>query len=222
MARRKSDTPRKKTIRDELHNARRRLRRQAERMIRDAQKQAGALKQQMLSYAQALQKEAEAGKKLTNQEVITEIGRLSRIREATIGAAYSKYATYRRNLILQQQLNAAGTKDAQSSISENKKDIFWMAVKGLWPNGEDVARNDRYQRILEHFYSGVGMSENQLNSDQKEFYAWLQKKGIQPENVYNDLSYVFEYVTEKLNDPTVYDLPEVRYETLSNIVITLR
>ena len=213
---------RKKRASDELYNARRRLRRQAERMERDAQKQAGALKQQMLSYAQALREEAKAGQKLTQQQMIEQTERLSRIREATKGAAYSKYATYRRNLILQQQINAAGTKDAQSSISENKKDIFWMSVKGLWPDGSDVPRDERYQRILQHFYSGVGKDESELTSDQKDFFDWLKKKGIQPENVYNDLSYVFEYVTQSLNDPTVYDLPEVRYETLSNIVITLR
>lgn len=213
---------RKKRASDELYNARRRLRRQAERMERDAQKQAGALKQQMLSYAQALREEAKAGQKLTQQQMQEQTERLSRIREATKGAAYSRYATYRRNLILQQQINAAGTQGAQSSISENQKDIFWMAVKGLWPDGSDVPRNERYQRILQHFYSGVGKDESELTSDQKDFFDWLKKKGIQPENVYNDLSYVFDYVTQSLNDPTVYDLPEVRYETLSNIVITLR
>lgn len=213
---------RKKRASDELYNARRRLRRQAERMERDAQKQAGALKQQMLSYAQALREEAKAGQKLTQQQMQEQMERLSRIREATKGAAYSKYATYRRNLILQQQINAAGTQGAQSSISDNQKDIFWMAVKGLWPDGSDVPRNERYQRILQHFYSGVGKDESELTSDQKDFFDWLKKKGIQPENVYNDLSYVFDYVTQSLNDPTVYDLPEVRYETLSNIVITLR
>lgn len=213
---------RKKRASDELYNARRRLRRQAERMKRDAQKQAGALKQQMLSYAQALREEAKAGQKLTQQQMQEQTERLSRIREATKGAAYSKYATYRRNLILQQQINAAGTQGAQSSISENQKDIFWMSVKGLWPDGSDVPRNERYQRILQHFYSGVGKDESELTSDQKDFFDWLKKKGINPENVYNDLSYVFEYVTQSLNDPTVYDLPEVRYETLSNIVITLR
>lgn len=213
---------RKKRASDELYNARRRLRRQAERMERDAQKQAGALRQQMLSYAQALREEAKAGQRLTQQQMTEQTERLSRIREATKGAAYSKYATYRRNLILQQQINAAGTQGAQSSISENQKDIFWMAVKGLWPDGSDVPRNERYQRILQHFYSGVGKDESELTSDQKEFYAWLQKKGIQPESAYNDLSYVFEYVTEELNDPAKYDLPEVKYETLSNIVIPLR
>lgn len=213
---------RKKRASDELYNARRRLRRQAERMERDAQKQAGALKQQMLSYAQALREEAKAGQKLTQQQMQEQTERLSRIREATKGAAYSKYATYRRNLIIQQQINAAGTKDAQSSISENQKDIFWMAVKGLWPDGSDVPRDERYQRILQHFYSGVGKDESELSSDQKDFFDWLKKKGINPEDVYNDLSYVFDYVTQSLNDPTVYDLPEVRYETLSNIVITLR
>lgn len=213
---------RKKRASDELYNARRRLRRQAERMERDAQKQAGALKQQMVSYAQALREEAKAGQKLTQQQMQEQTERLSRIREATKGAAYSKYATYRRNLILQQQINAAGTKDAQSSITDNQKDIFWMAVKGLWPDGSDVPRDERYQRILQHFYSGVGKDESELSSDQKDFFDWLKKKGIKPEDVYNDLSYVFDYVTQSLNDPTVYDLPEVRYETLSNIVITLR
>lgn len=213
---------RKKRASDELYNARRRLRRQAERMERDAQKQAEGLRRQMLSYAQALREEAKAGKRLTEQEMIEQTERLGKIREATKGAAYSRYATYRRNLILQQQINAAGTKDAQSSISENQKNVFWMAVKGLWPTGSDVPRDQRYQKILQHFYSGLGKDPSEWSSDQAEFYAWLREQNITPEDVYNDLSLVFDYVTKALNDPAIYEQPEMRYETVSNVVITLR
>ena len=213
---------RKKRASDELYNARRRLRRQADRMERDAQKQADGLRRQMLSYAQALRKEAATGKRHTEQETVRETERLGRIREATKGAAYSRYTTYRRNLILQQQINAAGVKDAQSSISENEKNVFWMAVKGLWPTGSDVPRNERYQKVLQHFYSGVGKDPSEWSSDQKEFYAWLREQGINPEDVYYDLSKVFDYITQELNDPSIYEQPEMRYETVSNVVITLR
>lgn len=213
---------RKKRASDELYNARRRLRRQAERMERDAQQQAEGLRRQMLSYAQTLREEAKAGKRLSEQEMIEQTERLGKIREATKGAAYSKYATYRRNLILQQQINAAGTQDAQSSITENEKNVFWMAVKGLWPTGSDVPRDQRYQKILQHFYSGLGKDPSEWSSDQAEFYAWLREQNITPEDVYNDLSLVFDYVTKALNDPAIYDQPEMRYETVSNVVITLR
>lgn len=213
---------RAKRLSDELYNARRRLRRQAARMERDADKQAGALKQQMLSYARALRKEAEAGKKLTEEERRQSIERLGRVREASIGAAYSRYSTYRRNLIVQQQINAAGTMGADSTITEQQKNVFWIAVKGLWPEGSNVPRDERYQKVLEHFYSGIGQADSQQSNDQRAFYAWLRARGIQPEAVYNDLSLVFEYVTQELNDSALYSMPEVRYEVYADRVITLR
>ena len=120
----------------------------------------------------------------------------------------------RRNAIVAQQLNAAGTEGADSSISERKKDVFWAATKGLWPKGSNVPRNERYDLILSHFYTDA-------TTDAREFREWLKnEKGIDPQQAFGDLQYVFEYVTEELNDPAIYELPEVPYQAAMDIVRT--
>ena len=113
-----------------------------------------------------------------------------------------------------QQLNAAGTEGADSAISERQKDVFWAATKGLWPSGSNVPRNERYQKILEHFYSDD-------TTDARDFRAWLEeKKGTTSQDSFGDLQLVYEYVTEEMNDPALYDDPELPYETAMQYVIT--
>lgn len=208
---------RPKKASDEVYNARRRLRRQADRLERDASKASGELADQMRSFARQLRKVSESGKKLDAKERKAELDRLQRIREQTQPIVYGQFSeVFRRNLILQQQLNAAGTKDADSSISERKKDVFWTAVKGLWTTGEDIPRNERYDKILQAFYLSPG------TWNQDKFFEWLRSKGIDPATVSGDLSLVFEYVTTVLNDPQDYEQPEVTYEQIKQIVITAR
>lgn len=200
-------TPRPKKASDDLYNARRRLRRQADKLERDAQKAQGAIAEQMRSFARELRKSAQAGKKLDERQRSAELDRLQTIRDRTQAVVYGKFSeSFRRNLILQQQLNAAGVKGADSTLSEREKDIFWMSVKGLWTTGEKIPRNERYNRILQAFYLSPG------TSTQKEFEAWLKKKGINIEEVAGDLSLVFEFVTQEKNKPEIYDQPETDYE----------
>ena len=201
-------TSRPKTAADEVYNARRRLRRQADKLERDAQKATEGIAEQMRSFARELRKAAQTQGKLEEKSRAEELDRLRKIRERTQATVYGKFSeTYRRNLILQQQLNAAGTKGADSTISERKKDVFWMSVKGLWTTGEDIPRDERYNRILQAFY----MSPN--TSAQKDFEKWLREvEGIEPKDVAGDLSLVFKYVTEHLNRPEVYEQPETDYE----------
>ena len=55
----------------------------------------------------------------------------------------------------------------------------------------------------------------------REFREWLKnEKGIDPQQAFGDLQYVFEYVTEELNDPAIYELPEVPYQAAMDIVRT--
>ena len=198
---------RPKKASDEVYNARRRLRRQADKLERDAQKAQGDIAEQMRSFARELRKSAQAGKQLDERQRRAELDRLQAIRDRTQAVVYGKFSeSFRRNLILQQQLNAAGVKGADSTISEREKDIFWMSVKGLWTTGEKIPRNERYNRILQAFY----LSPN--TSTQKEFEAWLKKKGINIEEVAGDLSLVFEFVTQEKNKPEIYDQPETDYE----------
>ena len=139
---------------------------------------------------------------------------MGRIRERTRGITYDPFKVRRRNAILMQQINAAGTEGAESSISERKKDVFWAATKGLWPKGSNVPRNERYDRILEHFYT-------EDTTDAKDFRAWLEeKKGTTAQESFGDLQLVYEYITEELNDPAEYDLPELPYETAMSLIIT--
>lgn len=205
--------PRAKRASDEIYNARRRLRRQAAKIEREAQRQQGTERDLALGFARYLRQQAEAtGKKLSQEQQVAAFGRLQRIRESTKGAAYGRSAVARRNAIMMQQLNAAGTKGADSSISERKKDVFWAATKGLWPTGADVKRNDRYDKILSHFYT-----DN--TSDAIAFRKWLEeKKGTTAQDSFGDLQLVYEYVTEELNDPAVYDAPDVPYQQAMNVI----
>lgn len=205
---------------DELYNARRRLRRQAARLRRDAEKESSPLIQaQMRSFAAELEQTAKTSKDIrTVKQQESEIKRLDKVRERTVEASRAQFSrVYRTNLIFQQQLNAAGTKGASSTISERKKDVFWMATKGLWTSGENIERDRRYELILEEFYL------NPNGSNQKKFENWLRdEKGINPADVVGNLELVFEYVTEELNDPSKYYDPEMPYENVGRVILTVK
>lgn len=206
--------PRPKRPSDELYNARRRLRRQAERIEREARQQEGTARELSEGFAKYLRQQAQASGKLTDEQRKKALDRLQAIRDATKGVTYEGFRVRRRNAILMQQLNAAGTEGAQSSISERKKDVFWAATKGLWPKGSNVPRNERYDKILSHFYS-----DN--TSDAKAFRAWLEeKKGTTAQDSFGDLQLVYEYITEELNDPAVYEMPEMPYEAAMDVIKT--
>lgn len=209
--------PRPKRPSDELYNARRRLRRQAERLEREA-KQAKSERERKLTegYAQFLRQQAEKtkGHKLSAQERMSEIERLGTVRKASKDVTYGRFKIARRNAIFMQQLNAAGTEGATSSISERKKSVFWAATKGLWPKGSNVPRNERYDLIASHFY-------NDNTSDAREFWQWLiDEKSIDPSDTYGDLQLIFEYLTEELNDPAVYELPDLPYGAAMDVIKT--
>ena len=207
-------TPRPKRPSDEVYNARRRLRRQAERIERDARQVTGSAKEAALGFAKYLRQQAQATGKLTKEQRQAALDRLNNIREQTRGVTYDPFKVRRRNAILMQQINAAGTEGAESSISERKKDVFWAATKGLWPKGSNVPRNERYDMIVSHFYT-----DN--TSDAQEFRAWLeQKKGTNAQESFGDLQLVYEYITEELNDPARYDEPELPYAVVMDLIRT--
>lgn len=208
--------PRSKRPSDELYNARRRLRRQAEALEREAGSKSGQERQLAEGYVRYLRQQAdqEKGKKLTAQQMAQELERLGKLRAATRDVAYGRFRVSRRNAIFMQQLNAAGTEGADSSISERKKSVFWAATKGLWPKGSNVPRNERYELIAQHFYG-----DN--TTDAREFREWLEReKGIKATDVFGDLQLVHEYITEVLNDPAIYDLPEIPYASVMDLVRT--
>lgn len=211
-------TPRKKTKADEVYNARRRLKRQAERIEREAKGLQGVAKEQAKGFAKYLRELAEPTGKLTEQQRKETLERLGSVREATRSATYEPFRVRRRNLIFMQQMNAAGMKDADSAIPERKKDVFWAATKGIW-TGEDVARNQRYDRIAEYFYN---LSEG-ASSTAQDFQKWLrEEKGKDPRDVFGDLQLIYEYVTEELNDPMDYESPETPYGTWINRILFAR
>lgn len=209
-----SRTPRPKRASDEVYNARRRLRRQADRIEREAAQATGSAKEAALGFAKYLRQQAQATGKLDKEQRQAALDRLNRIREQTKGVTYDPFKVRRRNAILMQQINAAGTEGAESSISERKKDVFWAATKGLWPKGSNVPRNERYDRILSHFYT-----DN--TTDAREFRAWLEeKKGTNAQESFGDLQLVYEYITEELNDPARYDDPELPYAVVMDLIRT--
>lgn len=200
---------------DDVYNARRRLRRQASKIEREAESQPEGIRKQMLSFARSLREKAEEAKGRMDAETRAKfLESLADLRERTKGASYGSSRIYRRNLIFQQQMNAAGTMGADSAITRTQKDVFWMAVKGLWPDGTHVPRNERYNRVLDHFYF-------KDTSDAQDFRKWLrEKKGIDITDVTGDLQLVFEYITTELNVDT--DEPEVPYDELKKMILTLR
>lgn len=205
---------------DDVRNARRRLERQANRIEREAQQLQGMAKEQAQGFADYLRKESRAqkGKKLSPEQRQSLLDRLASIREATRAGTYEPFRIRRRNMIFMQQLNAAGTKDADSSITERQKDVFWAATKGLWTNA-DVSRNERYNVIASYFYNLAGNA----SSTAQAFQKWLKdKKDKEPADVFGDLQLVFEYVTTKLNDPADYDSPDIPYGTYINRIIFAR
>lgn len=205
--------PRAKRPSDELYNARRRLKRQAERIEREAKGKGETERKLAEGYAQYLRQQAAPTGKLSSEERTKALERLGKVREDTRGITYDSFRVRRRNAILQQQLNAAGTEGAESSISERKKSVFWAATKGLWPKGSNVSRNERYDLILSHFYTDQ-------TTDAIEFRKWLEKKGLDPQENFGDLQLVYEYITEELNDPSIYELPEVPYATAMDLIRT--
>lgn len=209
---------RRKRVSDELYNARRRLRRQAARLRRDAEREASDLmRRQMQSFAAELERAAKTSKDVrTIEQQSAKISELGRIRQRTLRASREEPGTFRSNLIFQQQMNAAGTKGATSSFSEREKDVFWMATKGIWTSGEEVSRDMRYQMILAEFYF------NPTGSNQQRFEAWLRSRDINPEDVTGSLQLVFEYVTQELNNPEDYEQPELPYEQLGKVILMVR
>ena len=209
--------PRPKRPSDELYNARRRLRRQAEKLEREAKQAKNERERQLTEgYAQFLRAQAEKtkGTKLTAQQRKQEIERLGTVRKASKDVTYGRFKIARRNAIFMQQLNAAGTEGATSSISDRKKSVFWAATKGLWPKGSNVPRNQRYDMIASHFF-------NDHTTDAQEFRRWLiEEKGVDPTNVYGDLQLIFEYITEELNDPAIYELPDLPYGAAMDVIKT--
>jgi len=206
--------PRAKRPSDELYNARRRIKRQAERIEREAKGKSETERTLAEGYAQYLRQQATPTGKLSSEERTKAIERLGKLREETRDVAYGKFRVARRNEIFKQQMNAAGTEGAVSSISERRKDVFWAATKGLWPKGSNVPRNERYNLILSHFYTD-------MTTDAKKFRDWLQNtKKLDPQDVFGDLQLVYEYITEELNDPSDYDLPDVPYVAAMDLIRT--
>lgn len=217
--------PRPKKASDEVYNARRRLQRQAARMERDAAKiKNDQLREATLSYAQSLRETAARARgKMTEEQRTEALRTLATVRERTRAAAYSRDARIRSNLIFAQQINAAGTEGGQSTLNKNAAKAFWVANKGLWTTGENIPRNERYARILSHWYGDT--------ADARKLEDWLvrqreEKLGRQLTeqereqaiaDAQGSLQLVEEYIQSTL-DPDLQNQPELDYERVKKSV----
>ena len=202
---------------DDVYNARRRLRRLAARVERQAQGTTGPTREQALSYAARLRELAKAGTKLTSEERQALLQRLADVRGASREAAYGFSAVARRNAIFMQQINAAGTKGAQSSIAGEKATLFWASTARIW-SAEGGTRDERYEKILDYFYVGDAAA----SGDVADFREWLkEEKGLDWRDVAGDLGYVYEWVTEHLNEDVLGD-QDVPYSAWSQRVLSVR
>lgn len=213
---------------DDVYNARRRLLRQAARIERDAAKMENTrLREASRAYAQSLRDVANKARgKMSAEQRTKALETLGNVRERTREAAYSRDATIRSNLIFAQQINAAGTDGASTTLNKNAVKAFWVANKGLWTDGGSVPRNERYARILSHWYGGtrdaqrledwiVSQRERQLgrkltDEERKRLLARIR----------NSLQVVFEFVEDRLeeDEPGLTSEPEIDYERVKKAV----
>lgn len=208
-------TPRPKRPSDEVYNARRRARREAERIEKMAAGKTGEAREALLERARAIRETARAqGRALTEDERKRAIARLEGMRSAA--------RTERRNQVFMTELNRAGMKDVESSIRKDQAKAFWVAVSPIWTGagmGTKVARNQRYQMIKDYFFESD-------NPDAKDFREWLAKKlaqeGKSLGSAYGDLSYIFEYVTMVMNSPEDWEQPGVDWPTSPPKVYAMR
>jgi hypothetical protein len=105
---------------------------------------------------------------LSEKEREAKLKPLAKAYQRSYDAAYSRDARIRSNAIFAQQINAAGTEGGSSTISKNAAKAFWVANKGLWTTGEHVPRNERYAKILAHWFGD--------SNDARKLEEWLIKK----------------------------------------------
>lgn len=207
--------PRSKRPSDEVYNARRRARREAERIEKMAAGKPGEARETLLERARAMREAARAqGRALTEDERRRAITRLEGMRNAA--------RTERRNQIFMSELNRAGMAGIDSGIRKDQAKAFWVAVSPIWTGagmGTKVSRNQRYDLIKDYFYESD-------NPDAVAFREWLadkmQREGRQLGSAYGDIDYIFEYVTEVMNSPEDWQQPGNDYPSSPPRVFAVR
>lgn len=181
---------RAKRASDELYNERRRQRRLADRLERQAQAATGADAAALRGFAARLRDLAEKSKmgRKTSDELRREAA--ERMREVTDrGHERELDRTSRRNWIFRQAFNAAG--ESPLGITEQQRNVFWNATKLIWARQADGMGpwnyRQRYDAIANHFYGAT--------ADGEEFRAWLEDQGRQLRP--GDLTDVFEFIMSR-------------------------
>lgn len=208
-------TPRPKRPSDEVYNARRRARREAERIEKMAAGKTGEAREALLERARAMRETARAqGRALTEDERRRAIARLEGMRSAA--------RTERRNQIFMTELNRAGMAGIESDVRKDQAKAFWVSVSPIWTGagmGAKVSRNQRYDLIKDYFFESD-------NPDAVAFREWLaermRREGKELGSAYGDLSYIFEYVTEVMNSPEDWQQPGVDYPSSPPRVFAVR
>lgn len=208
-------TPRAKRPSDEIYNARRRARREAERIERMAAGKTGEAREALLERARAMREAARAqGRALTEDERRRAIARLEGMRNAA--------RTERRNQIFMTEANRAGMAGIESEIRKDQAKAFWVAVSPIWTGagmGTKVSRNQRYELIKDYFYESD-------NPDAVAFREWLaermRREGRELGSAYGDLAFIFEYVTEVMNSPEDWQQPGNDYPSSPPRVFAVR
>lgn len=200
---------------DALQNARKRARREAERIEKMAAGKTGEAREAMLERARAMREAARAqGRALTEDERRRAITRLEGMRSAA--------RTERRNQIFMTELNRAGMAGIESDVRKDQAKAFWVSVSPIWTGagmGSKVSRNQRYDLIKAYFFESE-------NPDAVAFREWLaermRREGKELGSAYGDLAYIFEYVTEVMNSPEDWQQPGVDYPSSPPRVFAVR
>lgn len=146
--RKKSSNPRPKTEADELYNARRRLKRQMERLEKElagATSSTGkrAVRQYLSEMGSALQKSYGLGTAAQRSQAIKLLGQY---KTGQIG----RRAVQSSNYVFAQQLNlaTAGKKTVLGANGEAKARIFYRATQRFWEGAPLGSRNENIMRAL--------------------------------------------------------------------------
>ena len=193
--------PRPKTKADEVYNARRRLKRAAERARREGIDE---------SVARQLEGQARALRGRVTEDKLRVARHVSNLKEikftSKTGKPKAMGSLLRRRAIFKQNINTAGTK--ASDYSTYERDLFFASTRGIWTGRDKVTGelipgvdtpNDRIERILRYMYTSDA-------ADAQAFRQWLTDNNYSANK--RDIDLVFDYVTNVANAELMAEQPE--------------
>jgi hypothetical protein len=197
---------RAKTQADEIYNARRRAKRAAARIEREAAKEqlTGRAKAAAESYVQSLREQI--AKTYAKGRDSAEAKRAARVLDVQTMGKGTKTAEQRQNVIFERQLNLAGagmpsTLAKTPATGQAAVKIFYKATQNIWQGLDPKDRNkaimarlgvttlkEAYLHVLRHnpeaFRDALGLNFPIMDTDEEEFFEEPGEEGEPPSPPY--------------------------------------